>query len=104
MPRMYPGRKPAENDGWEMLCSTKCKLGIIWLVYAKPQEHDDEWRTYKIVANGKAPDKANYWLARRDTTGQLGFPRDYAMLRATRPEVHDFVERLFQRVTKERTQ
>ena len=63
-----------------------------WLVFSKSQEHTPDWRTYKIVANGRAANKANYWTARNKMTGQIGFARDYIRMRETRPQLHAQVE------------
>jgi hypothetical protein len=66
--------------------------GTEWCVFIKPQNHSDEWFTVKIVANGRAPYKANYWLVTNINTGQIGYARDYAVMRENRPSLHDYVE------------
>ena len=49
----------------------------------------------KICANGKAESKANYWAVRKNT-GQLGFIKDMAIMRAHRPGLHAAVEEIME--------
>jgi hypothetical protein len=35
--------------------------GVEWLVYMRPGSGNG-WDSVKVVANGRAPTKANYWL------------------------------------------
>jgi hypothetical protein len=56
--KMYKGKKP-RTDGWE-------HIGDIeqdgrWLVFVR-QNADIDWLTAKVVADGRAQGKANYWL------------------------------------------
>ena len=67
-----------------------------WLVFSKSQQHTPDWMTFKIVANGRARNKANYWLARNIRTGQIGYCRDYVYMRDNRPELHEQVEEIFE--------
>lgn len=90
MAKSYKGRIPDASEGWEMV--GKVEHEGEWLVFKKRQEHSPDWVTYKIVANGKSINKANYWLARNDSTGQIGFARDFVLLREHRPKVHQYVE------------
>jgi hypothetical protein len=93
MPKMYKGNPPDLAEGWEKIGECKDGEGVTWLMFRKPQDHDDEWSTYKICAKGAARSKGNYWAVRKDT-GQLGFARDMASMREHRPELHAFVERM----------
>ena len=74
---------------------------VEWLVFSKAQEHTPDWLTYKIVANGRARNKANYWLVRNASTGQIGFSRDYVYMRDNRPELHAQVDAIFKKVSKQ---
>lgn len=87
--KMYAGRIPDEQWSQVGQCSDD---GVEWRVFSKPQDHSDEWLTYKIVANGRASGKANYWLARNNRTGQIGFARDYAIMQMNRPNLFRQVE------------
>jgi hypothetical protein len=49
-----------------------------------------------VVADGRVERKANYWLTKNIKTGQCGFARDLAIMKNHRPELHQFVEGLFQ--------
>lgn len=100
MSRMFTGNLPGADEGWGRIGTFTDSVGIEWLIFAKAQEHDPAWCTYKIVANGKAENKANYWLVRKDDTGQLGYAHDYAIMRKNRPDLHAYVEQLFAARTK----
>ena len=101
MGKMYAGNPPADGEGWSQV--GKCLDGdeVEWLVFSKAQEHTPDWLTYKIVANGQARDKANYWLVRNASTGQIGFSRDYVYMRDNRPELHAQVDAIFKKVSKQ---
>lgn len=87
--KTYAGRIPDES--WSHL--GKCvEDGMEWGVYAKPQDHSDDWVTYKIVANGRVASKANYWMARNCKTGKIGFARDYLILQINRPRLFEMVD------------
>lgn len=71
------------NDDFEMTGS----LGdfcdsVEWLIYeSKNNKH--EWRMIRLVAQGKAPHKANYWLS---YNGQrFAENKDLKLLRGNRP-------------------
>ena len=101
MGKMYAGNPPADGDGWIQV--GKCLDGdeVEWLVFSKAQEHTPDWMTYKIVANGRARNKANYWMVRNASTGQIGFSRDYVYMRDNRPELHAQVDAILKKVSKQ---
>jgi len=92
MGKMYAGNIPNQLDGWMPIGACKEQDGVEWLVFKKPQTHTPDWFTYKIVANGRAREKANYWLVRNIQDGKIGFSRDYVLLRENRPDIHAQVE------------
>jgi len=93
MGKMYAGKIPNQLDGWVQIGTCKEQDGgVEWLVFKKPQAHTPDWFTYKIVANGRARGKANYWLVRNSQDGKIGFARDYVLLRENRPDIHAQVE------------
>lgn len=96
MVKNYEGRMPHASEGWKLtgVCTAD---GIEWHVFTKAQAHTDEWFTHKIVAKGRAPRKANYWLARNAKTGQVGFAKDFLVMRTNRPELHAKVEEMLAR-------
>lgn len=65
-----------------------------WFVFFKHQKHNHDWITYKVVANGRVPRKANYWFARNKKTGQLGFAKDLASMSEHRPNLHSNIMRI----------
>ena len=87
MGKFYNGNAPKEND-WDRLLSWLDGNQVEWLVFRKEQDHSKEWNTYKVCANGKAENKANYWFARNDKTGQIGFGRDLALMNQNKPELY----------------
>lgn len=97
MGKMYVGKMPETGDGWSYVGLCKDADSVEWMVFRKPQEHTPDWATYKIVANGRARNKANYWLVRNSRTGQIGFARDYVFMRDNRPELHEQVELIFKK-------
>lgn len=94
MGKKYLGRKPDQGEGWQQIDSFLDGDEVEWLFYKKPQEHSNEWFTYKIVANGEAENKANYWLVRNNQTKQIGFGKDFSIMRNNRPDLHSYFENL----------
>lgn len=101
MAKMYAGKIPDQDQGWQQVGVCKDSDEVEWLVFRKGQDHTPDWSTYKVVANGRALAKANYWLVRNDTTGQIGFARDYVFMRDNRPELHAQIEAIFKKVSKQ---
>lgn len=56
--RKYKGKKP-RTEGWEQIAAIEDE--VRWLVFVKDNP-DSEWMTVKVVADGRAQGKANYWL------------------------------------------
>jgi hypothetical protein len=101
MGKMYKGNIPEAREGWDEIDSFMDKDSVEWMIFCKKQDHDQNWWNIKIVANGRAQSKANYWLAINIKTGQLGFARDYVYMRENRPELHAQVEAIFKKVSKQ---
>ena len=101
MGKMYAGNLPQADEGWNQIGKCWDSDEVEWLVFSKAQEHTPDWLTYKIVANGRARNKANYWLVRNASTGQIGFSRDYVYMRDSRPELHAQVDSIFRKVSKQ---
>ena len=97
-PGTFDGRIPDVNNGWHQIGECVDGDQVQWIVFERKQDHTDDWMTYKIVANGRARHKANYWLAKNIKTGQIGFARDYVYMRENRPELHAQVEAIFKKV------
>lgn len=89
--RRYIGNPP-EGDDWITLDSVQDDEGARWGVYIKRQDHTPDWITVKVASVGPVLNKANYWLAKNVRTGQVGFGRDMAIMRANRPGLHAEVE------------
>lgn len=94
----FRGNLPQPDEGWEQIGRCMDADRVEWLVFSRPQDHTPDWMTYKIVANGRARNKANYWMVKNIETGQIGFARDYVHMRDNRPELHAQVEAIFKKV------
>ena len=73
--RTHRGRPPSAADGWVQFGSHEDD-GVDWLLFSRPQKHTQDWLTIKVVANGKALRKANYWLTVNLMNGKIAFSRD----------------------------
>lgn len=67
-----------------------------------PQEHSNEWATYKICSVGRAPKKANYWTALNEVTGQIGFTKDIASMRENRKGLYAKVTGIMDKIREDR--
>lgn len=87
----YRGNKPELSDGWVQMDSYFDSDGVEWLIYQQPQNTNNVWLNYKIVANGFAEYKANYWFAFNQEEERFAFKRDLISMGAKRPELYKFV-------------
>lgn len=97
--RTYIGQIPSFGKGWRALATCTDEDESKWGVFMQHQEHSEVWKTLKVVALERVERKANYWVAINVATGQLGFARDYALLRKGRPQLHQEVEKIRARLT-----
>lgn len=86
--RMYKGKRP-RTDGWEQLA--EIEDDVRWLVFVK-DDPDSEWLTVKVVADGRVPHKANYWLGWNGK--RFAQQQDAFAIIQRRPELLRAVERL----------
>jgi hypothetical protein len=92
--KTYKGNPP-HGEKWTLVQTLKDgEQG--WQVWRKEQQHSDQWATFKVCAIGRAARKANYWVVLNELTGQLGFAKDYAVMRANKPTLHRMVEQVFE--------
>ena len=91
--KKYEGNIPDTSEGWRLaLTIHDDRVGVDWLLFSRRSPLDPGWINYKLVADGKAPMKSNYWFSKRERTGHLGHAKDFANLRKNRPQVHKAVE------------
>lgn len=84
--RTYVGNAPGYDD-WECV-DVFLSEGIEWHLYRK-FEKANEWDDYKLVADGAAETKANYWLGwNGKRTNRVN---DWRTLEDNRPELHALV-------------
>jgi len=82
--KMQKGRIPSKDDGWQFDCELDDGQ-MKWSLYLKPQDSSSVWITLKLVANGKAERKANYWPCYNIQENRFGFGRDILALAQHRP-------------------
>ena len=88
--KMQKGRIPSKDDGWEF-DKTFESDDSLWSLYIKPQQDDSHWLTCKLVANGKAETKANYWFFYNMTENIIAPHRDLSLLQKQRFNLHQAV-------------
>jgi hypothetical protein len=84
--KKYTGKKP-RAAGWQEVGAVESDGR--WLVFIRP---DGEWSTVKVVADGRALAKANYWLGWNGS--RFGRHADLVSLAQQRPAVLEAVERV----------
>lgn len=90
------GNVPDLTEGWRAIHHTTDPHDKSqWTVFSRPQQQSADWETVKIIATERVTGKANFWLVKNIRTGQIGYARDYAMLRQQRPELHARIEFMF---------
>jgi hypothetical protein len=97
-PKTYAGKPDLlfESDEWKN-CGCwvdRENSNVEWFVFFKYQEHNNDWITYKVVANGRVPRKANYWFAKNKKTGQIGFAKDLASMSEHRPNLYSNIMKI----------
>jgi hypothetical protein len=95
MGKMYAGNVPRLSSGWKLIWDCVDGDNVEWLIFSKSQSHSPDWVTIKVVANGWARNKANYWMAKNIKTGKVGYAKDYAVMRESRPGLYTQVEDAF---------
>lgn len=85
--KKYMGNRPEGFDWLEI--GVVEDEGVRWLVFIRP---DEEWSTVKVVADGRALGKANYWLGWDGS--RFGRHADLARLAQYLPAVFAAVERV----------
>ena len=91
MGQKYRGNIPDQDQGWDLFVELADGDGVRWLVYQQDQRNTLDWATIKVVADGWAEGKANYWFVWNRHTGQIGYIRDLAIMRENKPHLHRLV-------------
>jgi hypothetical protein len=60
--KMWCGNPP-DDQMWSKVCDLGKFEGIGWEMYSKVPDADSPWQSFKLVADGVVPGKANYRLA-----------------------------------------
>ena len=61
-PKMWCGNPP-DDQMWSKVCDLGKFDGIGWEMYSKVPDADSPWQSFKLVADGVVPGKANYRLS-----------------------------------------
>jgi len=91
MAKKYRGNIPDPVQGWDLFVELDDGDGLRWMLYQQDQEHSAEWVNIKVVADGLAEGKANYWFVWNRYSGKVGLPRDLAIMREKKPLLHRLV-------------
>ena len=65
--------------------------GTEWLMYSRGVDPTGKYHALKLVAKGKCPDKANYWLSWCVDTRRLRDSKCNLTMQEYRPDLHAFV-------------
>ena len=87
MTQKFKGNAPTTDD-WMHLHSFQHE-DLDWRLFFRVRDQSG-WISGKLVVEGKAPRKANYWIGWRD--GRLARTRDAGTLCTGRPELYEQVE------------
>lgn len=87
MGKTYRGNPP-QGKHWSPMGSCKDGDGLNWIIFIGTQQRSEEWVTYKIIASGRATNKANYWFTRNLKTGRMGLSRDLHHMQNYRPDLY----------------
>lgn len=79
------------SDGWELIGDIDDD--VRWLVFVR-QRVSSAWLQAKVIADGCAPCKANYWLGWNGE--RFSQKRDTEMMAEHRPDLLDSVERMLE--------
>ena len=89
MQKLYSGNHGEDGDGWIKIGQIGKFDGVKWSIYRKPQPNGSEWDYVKVVADGKAPRKANYWLSWNGDRFAIG--GDFLKMLEHRKDMYDEV-------------
>lgn len=82
--RSYRGNAPA-GEYWQMADTIRDAQGVDWIVWFHLRAMDSGYINFKIVADGEAKRKANYWIARNRAGGSLN--RDLVIMKENNPDL-----------------
>jgi hypothetical protein len=79
---------PEPTGDWRV-CSDRFECdGAEWVILYKTNEKG--FLNLKVAADGRAPNKANYWFSFKIADGYF-FGRDLTIMRSNRSELYEFV-------------
>ena len=76
------------NGGWQVWGSQFVCDGVKWVVLYK--RHEKGFLNLKVAADGRAPNKANYWFSFK-IEEKYFFGRDATIMRENREDLYQFV-------------
>jgi len=93
--RSFRGNPP-NGDHWQMADSITDAQGVDWVVWFHLRAMDRGYVNFKIVADGEAKRKANFWIARNRGGGSLS--RDLTIMKENNPELFQDVAACMDRI------
>lgn len=93
--RSFRGNIPKE-DHWQMADSITDAQGVDWMIWFHLKAMDQGYINFKIVADGEAKRKANYWIAKNRGGGSIS--RDLTIMKENNPDLFKAVSVCMDRV------
>jgi hypothetical protein len=88
--KMWCGNPP-DDQMWSKVCDLGKFDGINWVMYSKVPDADSPWQSFKLVADGVVPGKANYRLSWNGE--RFALHPDFVSLQEFRPALARAVNR-----------
>jgi hypothetical protein len=87
--RQYAGNDP--GTGWKAELQIEDE-GLVWNLFTRMTDPTFRWLSVKLAAVGKAPQKANYWLAwDRNKQRLISRNADLELLCESRNQLHELL-------------
>lgn len=90
--RQWEGNRPPAAEGWGFDGKVAVVEDVPWLLYVRAVPTRPEATGCKLVADGYARNKANYWFMVNDEAKVL-VGRDAKLLKAKRPDLYKALRR-----------
>jgi hypothetical protein len=96
--KKYSGNEPDLSE-WELLFIVEKLYNTDWIVFVRDKDDENRYLGLKVIADGFAENKANYWLSwdknkNRITSKGL----DAKLLKDNRPFLYDAVKQKLERI------
>ena len=92
MARKFEGNPVYAEEGWKRIGALGECDGVDWLVFLRSASEGNRWSQVKVVADGMAANKANYWLGWDGSRIAKG--KDFILLNSNRSELAKALRKL----------